>query len=267
MTASSRTTIPRSVRVDAASATPWITDGQVSIVHLGQSALVLADRRGHLVVTSPAFGLTPGGMQLGAEEFMRLRAELAAGRTTLADWRPLAVIPVDLRMRPVQVDPTAVTLLSAATDVRQHAAALDPRLQRSTAPALVRAALAGEPLAETVRRLIGAGPGSTPAGDDVVVGVLAALRATGHGAAAAAIARETARLLERTTSASRMYLSAASEGRFAERVHELVVGLQDVTAATSAVRSARAWGATSGLDLLSGIVAVAGMSALARRAA
>ncbi len=267
MTASSRTTIPRRVRVDATSPTPWVTDGPVAVVHLGQSALVLADRRGHLVVTSAAFGLAPGGMQLDAGEFTRLRAEAASGRTAFAHWRPHDVTPVDLRVRRVRVDPDAVELLSAATEIRRHADALDPRPQRSTAPSLVRAVLAGEPLAGTVRRLVGAGPGSTPAGDDVVVGVLAALLATGRPDAAAAISREAMRLLDRTTSASRMYLSAAGDGRFAERVHELVLGLQDASSAASAVRSARTWGATSGLDLLSGILAVATTSALSRRAA
>ena len=84
---------------------------------------------------------------------------------------------------------------------------------------------------DRLRRLIGAGPGSTPAGDDVVVGVLAALRATGRDDAAAAIGRASCRLLDRTTSASRMYLSAAADGRFAERVHELVRGLGDARAA------------------------------------
>jgi len=271
MTASSGTTIPRSVRVDVASPAPWLSRGPLSVVHLGQSALVLADHSGHLVVTSRAFGLAPGGIQLLAADLQRLRAELAAGATVLSHWWPDDVDLVDLRMRPVRVDPDAVALLSAAHDVRQHADALDPRRQRSTAPALVRAALAGEPLAGPLLSLIGAGPGSTPAGDDVVVGVLAALLATGHDDAAAAIGSGALRLLGRTTSASRMYLTAAADGRFAERVHDLLSGLADSTSACRAARSAAIWGATSGLDLLSGIVAAVDSPALAhpfaRRAA
>jgi hypothetical protein len=245
--------------------------GSLGVVHLGQSALVLADPSGHLVVTSPAFGLTPGGIQLLPADLDRLRSELAGGATALAHWRPAEVDLVDLRMRPVRIDPHAAELLSAALDVRQHAGALDPRRQRSTASALVRAALAGEPLGGPLHRLIGAGPGSTPAGDDVVVGVLAALRATGHHDAATAIGSGVLPLLDRTTSASRMYLSAAADGRFAERVHELVRGLEDATSAAGAARSAAGWGATSGLDLLSGIVTVASSPAIAstfaRRAA
>ncbi len=267
MTASSRTTIPRVVRVDAASPTPWLSQGEVSVVHLGQSALVLADRSGHLVVTSGAFGLAPGGIQLIPADLSRLRAELTAGARSLSHWGPDHVDLVDLRMRPVRVDPDALDLLIAAGDVRQRADALDPRRQRSTAVVLVRAALAGGPLAGPLVRLIGAGPGSTPAGDDVVVGVMAALLATGHDHAATAIGGRVISLLERTTSSSRMYLSAAADGRFAERVHELVRGLGDATSALSAARSAVGWGATSGLDLLSGIVAAVHSPALARRAA
>jgi hypothetical protein len=228
---------------------------------------VLADRHGRLVVTSGAFGLAPGGIQLLQSDLTRLRAELAAGARTLAHWRPDQVTLVDLRMRPVRVDSDAVAMLSAAPDVRQHADVFDPRRQRSSAPALVRAARAGEPLAGPLLRLIGAGPGSTPAGDDVVVGVLAGLLATGRDDAAARIGAGVIPLLERTTSSSRMYLSAAADGRFAERVHELVRGLVDPASALSATRSAAGWGATSGLDLLSGIVAAVDSPALARRAA
>ncbi len=228
---------------------------------------MLADRSGYLVVTSRAFGLTPGGIELLPADLRRLRGELAAGAIVLSHWRPDEVDLVELRMRPVRVDPHAAALLGAAADVRQHADAFDPRRQRSTAPALVRAALAGDPLAGPLLRLIGAGPGSTPAGDDVVVGVLAALLATGHEDAAAAIGSGALRLLGRTTSASRMYLSAAAGGRFAERVHELVHGLADSTAALRAARSAAGWGATSGLDLLSGIVAAISSPALAHPSA
>ena len=267
MTAPSKTTIPRSVRVDGASPTPWLTYGHVGVVHLGQSAVVLADRRGPLVMTSAAFGLAPGGVQLGAADFARLRAEVAAGRTGLAHWTPDFVETVDLRIRSASIDPAAVGILRGALDIRRHAGTLDPSRQRSLAPVLARAALAGEPPEGPLLRLIGAGPGSTPAGDDVVVGVLAALRAIGREDAAGAISRGVLRFLDRTTSASRAYLSAAADGRFAERVHRLVRGLSDESAAMTAAGAASTWGATSGLDLLAGIVAAVDTPAVARRIA
>jgi hypothetical protein len=255
------------VRVDAASPAPWLSQGEPTVVHLGQSALVLEDGGGHLVVTSGAFGLAPGGIQLLPADLDRLRTELAAGARSLAHWRPSEVDQVDLRMRSVRVDPDALDTLMAAADVRRPADALDPRRQRSIAPALVRAALAGESLAGPLQRLIGAGPGSTPAGDDVVVGVLAALLATSRDTAANAIGSAVLTLLERTTSSSRLYLSAAADGRFAERVHELVKGLEGPAEASRAKRSAAGWGATSGLDLLSGILAAVDSPAVVRRAA
>lgn len=267
MTVSSRTTIPRSVRVDAASPTPWLTRRDASIVHLGHSALVLADGLDHLVISSDEFGLAPGGIELLPADLVRLRSELIAGRTGLRHWMPAKVETVDLRMPPIDIDSVAVAALGNALSVEQRVGEFDPSRQRSAAAPLVRSALDGEPVDATLLRLIGAGPGSTPSGDDVVVGVLAGLRATGHDSAAAVIGRGLPRLLHHTTTASRLYLSAAADGRFAARVHLLVQGLGDRDSALAAARSAARWGATSGLDLLAGILAAAVPSALMRRIA
>lgn len=267
MTASSRTTIPRSVRVDVAAPTPWIARGEVSIVHLGQSALVLADRRGHLVITSGAFGLAPGGIELLPADLLRLRSELKTGRTACSHWMPEVVEMVDLTLPPVHVDPAALAVLGNALVGGQQVGTFDPARQRAAAVPLVRSATDGESVAVALLGLIGAGPGSTPAGDDVIVGVLAGLRATGRDDAAALIANGLLDLLPRTTSASGLYLSAAAEGRFAERVHLLVRGLEDRDAALAAARSAARWGATSGIDLLAGIVAAATHSSALRRIA
>jgi hypothetical protein len=239
----------------------------MSIVHLGHSALVLADRRGHLVITSGAFGLAPGGIQLHPADLRRLRGELQAGSIALAHWAPAVVETVDLTMPAGHVDPIALALLGNALGAGQHVGAFDPARQRSAAAPLVRSATDGEGVGTALLGLIGAGPGSTPAGDDVVVGVLAGLRATARDDAAALIADTLLDLLGRTTSASRMYLSAAAEGRFAERVHLLVQGLADRDAALSAARSASRWGATSGMDLLAGIVASTTHSVAMRRTA
>jgi hypothetical protein len=239
----------------------------MSIVHLGQSALVLADRRGHLVITSEAFGLAPGGIQLPATALLRLRGELAAGSIALSHWMPEVVELVDLTLPPADVDPLALAVLREALGSGLRAGAFDPARQRAAAAPLVRSAIRGENVAPALLALIGAGPGSTPAGDDVVVGVLAGLHATGRDRAAARIAGHLPDLLARTTSASRSYLSAAAEGRFAERVHLLVRGLENRDAAVAAARSAARWGATSGIDLLAGIVAAATDSSALRRIA
>ncbi|MEQ1736425.1 MAG: DUF2877 domain-containing protein [Rhodoglobus sp.] len=267
MTASSPTTIPRSVRVDAASPTPWSTRSELRIVHLGHTALVLADGPEHLVITSEQFGLAPGGIQLLPADLHRLRAEMAAGSTGLSHWTPALVDTVDLTMRAVDIDPMAVVFLGDVLRDDQHVGAFDSSRQRSAAAALVRSAQDGQPVGAALLALIGAGPGSTPAGDDVVVGVLAGLHASGRDRAARLIERSLPGLVDRTTSSSRHYLSAAASGRFAERVHQLVCGLGDRTSALEAARSASRWGATSGLDLLAGVMAAIDPSAQLRRTA
>jgi hypothetical protein len=127
--------------------------------------------------------------------------------------------------------------------------------------------VSGVPVTGTLLRLIGAGPGSTPAGDDVVAGVLAGLRATRNPAAATALGAQVLPLLTRTTSSSAHYLASAVDGRFADRVHLLVAGLADVRSATRAVRAASTFGASSGTDLLAGIAAAARTATLTRKSA
>lgn len=266
MTTPSETSSPRVVRVDAASPSPWSGLHSPTIVHLGQSALILAHRGRQLVVTTDGFGLAPGGVHLAASDFGRVRRELRDGITSLARWRPV-VEPVDLRMRRVHVDVGALAVAESAIRGGQRGRGIDPQAQRAAVPALVEAALTREPVTGAVRRLVGAGPGSTPAGDDILVGVLAGMLALGHREAATAVGAAIRPLLDRTTSASRHYLRAAIDGRFAERVHLLVQGLADPRLASVSARSARTWGATSGLDLLAGIVAAAACPVIHRRTA
>ena len=253
--------------MDVASPTPWRTRSEVTIVHLGHSALVLADGREHLVITSAQFGLAPGGIQLLPPDLRRLHAELVAGSTGLAHWTPEMVDQVDLTMRAIDIDPVAVAILGDALRFEHRVGAFDPERQRSAARGLVCSALDGRPVSDELLALIGAGPGSTPAGDDVVVGVLAGLHASGRSEAAHPIERSLPGLLDRTTSASRLYLSAAASRRFAERVHQLVRGLGDRDSAIAAARSASRWGATSGLDLLAGVIAATDPSLQLRRTA
>jgi hypothetical protein len=249
-------TSPAWVRVDAARPAPWRSSGPVDVVHLGQSALILRTPSGQLVITSAAFGLVPGGIEVTPAELLRLRRELDAGGA-IGDWRPAVVEPADLRLGAVAVDAAALTVLERAIRTPRAIGSFDPSRQGAEAPAVSQAAVSGVPLTGTLLRLIGAGPGSTPAGDDVVAGVLAGLRATGHTTAAVVLGAQVGPLLTRTTSASAHYLTAAIDGRFAERVHLLIAGLGDERAAARAVRAASTFGASSGFDLLTGIAAAA----------
>ncbi|MGB7983327.1 MAG: DUF2877 domain-containing protein [Candidatus Nanopelagicales bacterium] len=115
---------------------------------------------------------------------------------------------------------------------------------------------------------MGAGPGATPAGDDVLIGILAGVQlAAGAGLvppAAQRADRQVRRIvhmaLDRTTAASAHDLAAALAGSFSEHLLHLAVALGDPQTVTPAYRAACIWGATSGIDLLHGLVGAAAES-------
>jgi hypothetical protein len=104
--------------------------------------------------------------------------------------------------------------------------------------------------------LIGLGPGATPSGDDLLVGLIAGLAATDHplaGTIAAGVAREAPGM---TTSVAESYLFHAGRLEFSERVQDAVaailIGPQG--GLERAITAALAWGASSGADLLTGLL-------------
>ena len=104
--------------------------------------------------------------------------------------------------------------------------------------------------------LIGLGPGATPSGDDLLVGFAAGLAATDHPLArpfAEGVAREAKGL---TTSVAESYLAHAGRLEFAERVHGTALAVLTGSQADvrKAVSEALAWGASSGVDLLLGLL-------------
>ncbi len=117
-------------------------------------------------------------------------------------------------------------------------------------------------LDDAVRRATGRGPGLTPAGDDVLVGVLAVLTAPGIAAdcepAAARLRAALAPVLPTTTEISRALLGQASQGHVSRPVWELVGSVLSGSAAATSARAradALATGATSGGDTCAGLVA------------
>lgn len=122
----------------------------------------------------------------------------------------------------------------------------------------------GEPanLDAAVRRLVGAGPGLTPSGDDALVGLMAALHRGGHGQPAAtrafgALGAAVARHLERTSDVSAHHLALASTGHTSEPLTELLDALVGEAPATDVRRRTREVlevGATSGGDALLGVI-------------
>jgi len=115
--------------------------------------------------------------------------------------------------------------------------------------------------ADAAYSLIGLGEGLTPAGDDCVVGALAAIHRLAPGwltAPAWLTANEGQRhrladaARSRTTDVARDFVLEALDGRFAEPVLALLTAGSDEDAG-SAARRLLAMGATSGADTLCGI--------------
>jgi hypothetical protein len=112
--------------------------------------------------------------------------------------------------------------------------------------------LAALPDPEAARRLVGLGPGATPAGDDLLAGLLLTLHYAGDPATELrAIARNA-----HTTRLARAQLRWAADGRARETLLLLLRDLfsQPAPAALSRLESVLHYGATSGADLIAGIV-------------
>jgi hypothetical protein len=113
-------------------------------------------------------------------------------------------------------------------------------------------------------RVLGRGPGSTPAGDDVLVGVFAVLGSAHSGPAGAhaadSLRRELLPLLRGTTDISGHMLRQAAGGSFSRAVHELVamlIGNAVPQRLTDTLHRVVDTGATSGADMCAGLLAAA----------
>ncbi len=139
-------------------------------------------------------------------------------------------------------------------------------------PALARLVLALEAgdrnaAAVAATRLIGLGPGLTPSGDDVLVGIEAALHALAQPSAGF-LALALGDVEARTTDLAATLLRHAAAGEFAERLHTLIAALVDPDdeGVPAAIERAIAWGATSGTDCLLGVLIGLDVAAGVRRA-
>lgn len=158
------------------------------------------------------------------------------------------------------------------THVRMHAHPATPELDRDVRALTVllpgaltpepRAPMDGSGLDSVVRRLVGAGAGLTPAGDDVLVGLLAALLRAGRGVSPAATAFDwigavAERYAHRTTDISAHYLRLAARGHVSEPLSALI----DAVVSDSPTETLRGRandvldvGASSGADALLGVL-------------
>ncbi len=109
-------------------------------------------------------------------------------------------------------------------------------------------------------RLVGFGPGLTPSGDDLLVGLLAALQARpdacGPTNAAERLRRAVAVRLATTTAVGRFYLEHGLDGRFGAALlgaRRALVHVASNEQLDPALQALVAVGATSGADLLFGL--------------
>lgn len=121
--------------------------------------------------------------------------------------------------------------------------------------------------ANALPRLVGLGAGSTPAGDDVLVGILAGLTAMSAlstaGQELEALRQVLAGVSLRTHPASRQMLAAAADGSFPEPLVDLARAMGDPEPGeelTAAAARVLALGATSGRSFLAGVLASLGQS-------
>jgi hypothetical protein len=119
-------------------------------------------------------------------------------------------------------------------------------------------------LGDVLANVVGRGPGLTPSGDDVLVGVLAVLtsRHSGAGGARAveSLGRALFSLLPTTTDVSGHLLRQAASGLFCRDLHELVCALIEASSSpqlSEKVRRVIEIGATSGADTCEGVLAFA----------
>jgi len=234
--------------------------GEGHVLAVFRSAVYLCLPRGLLVLVD---GLSePGPLHAHVDADADALSRFAVGDPVRAACGDLWIAGVDIggaadiwRAPPL---PPPADLATAATTLRgvvDHAPDLD--LAGGAGPAtgdLLSATLHGRGLEAAAAGLVGRGAGLTPAGDDVLAGLLLVARS-------AAGPPEQARLVRiargaATHEVSRAYLASAARGRSLAAVHELI----DAGAAGEAgrARAARARlariGHSSGLDLAYGVL-------------
>ena len=117
-------------------------------------------------------------------------------------------------------------------------------------------------LASAVRRVVGRGPGLTPAGDDVLVGILAlhtsGAAGTAGDRAASRLANALTPMLPTTSNVSGHLLQQAARGLPGRALHDLGQALMEGAPnhiLADAIRPVLATGSTSGADACMGLVA------------
>lgn len=132
------------------------------------------------------------------------------------------------------------------------------------ARSVISANLDPSALGRVLAKVVGAGPGATPSGDDALVGILAVLNSPYSGDAgkqcAARLRDAIEPLLATTTDVSAHLLRQAARGFVSRDLHELLVALASDSSHAQlqlAIQNVVETGATSGADACTGMIAAA----------
>ena len=156
--------------------------------------------------------------------------------------------------------PPAASLTCAHARARRWLPDLGPALDvgmvgRAELQAEAVTALRRGDLGTLAAAVVGRGPGLTPAGDDLMAGVLLVARARWSETGMAAWTHLQHEYLARTNDIARAFLTCAAQGRCIEPAHDLLLGLAsaDHRAVSAAADRLRHFGSSSGAALMYGV--------------
>lgn len=233
----------------------------------------LRDDTGRLVpITDRAAGVLPGGLRVRLPAGLRFPSLLRTGARAATRGGVLRFeggLAVDLRTArpwgPMRRRRLSMTGIVPVRDALRHARRRLREAARDRAPGILaltgRAGSSPADLPASAARLIGRGPGLTPAGDDYVVGLSAGLHVLESAASADArnaLRASIAVLARNTTDVSRALLDGAGRGVFPERLADLsdsVLRPSPAAEIDRAVRALAALGHSSGLSMGLGFAA------------
>jgi hypothetical protein len=275
------------MRLEAISAGVAVpTDRFTGVVHsvFRQACNIRTDCGGLLTLLAPQLGNAPHGIRVELPAELAFSDHLRAGQRAACRAAVLRVAGADFAVDLAGAKRWRSELETLATDLSRpeialawHAARqmlLRRRRDLAVHPlgsavdarglALARAsrALSAPAAAAAIRRLIGCGPGLTPAGDDLIVGFLAGLWSTRGGDPARrrfldALAAIVSAAAEATGEISRAYLQHATRGSVAEPLARLARAIADGAPLPEVARAARRAlrvGHTSGGDGVQGLL-------------
>lgn len=181
---------------------------------------------------------------------------------------PAALLPVEVAWEQIGGNVRLARRLASGAPT----GAVEP-FDRPIAAALgaLEAAVAGHDAQRAVaagRSIVGLGRGLTPTGDDVLIGFGAVLAATGDRDARSIMGGWAADARDRTTTVGAALLAHAARLEFARALRDVVGAVLGGTRddVRMALAPALRWGATSGADTLTGVLAAASGLATGRRA-